>query len=336
MIKSALKVTVGTMLAAGVVAPTFASALHSMSISGSTTYTEASNNGLSFGDINTVPVAGQEGGRRALFVEPEHQHDWAMDLTFRSGTDTRLFVSYDHFHDNKSRDASGVRNIGIAPAFGVTSNGYADVSHRAHELRFGGRHMLHFGPSFDLDLNGFFEYAKVERKTFERIQSNGVINIRNTEDEVRGYGPGFGARARAVPLHDNPCWGIFGGLNASLLYANHEFNQNFSLGTDFPAVMQYQFEPEDSKSIVGKIDASFGIDYNRMIKSDMTSIILNVAVGMRYMNMFNALTSGNTAWNDRDVIGLDDSSAWAVNTGKTFDFGRMGPFLQVRLGGHNS
>jgi hypothetical protein len=333
--KKALKITAGTLLAASLAAPAYASLLHRASVSGTLTYTEASNNGASMGDFVTDNTNLQN--RRAFFVEPEHEVDFAVDGTFRlHGTDTRLFVSYDHFNDDQERDAANLRNLGInfVPPGGAVTSSHAVTENKAQEFRFGARHTLHFGQRFDLVLNGFLEYAKVERTLNERIAQNNNVHYRVTEDQMNGFGPGFGARGRVVLSRDYPNWGLFGGMNGSLLYADNEYSQIETRSTGATPAIQYAFTPEDSKSIVAKLDAEFGLDYTRTVNSDMARFLMSVALGARYMNVINAFKTGNTAFNPA-VLGAGGAVAgsYANWTGSSLDWGRMGPFLQFRLGG---
>jgi hypothetical protein len=55
-----------------------------------------------------------------------------------------------------------------------------------------------------------------------------------------------------------------------------------------------------------------------------------VSLGMRYMNMFNAFKNGNVAYNNGPAV---NAPGLPVYLGGSNDFGRIGPFLQVRLGG---
>lgn len=344
--KKALKVTFGAVLAASMALPAFAGTndfLGRTAVSVAATYTEASNNGVSMGDVFTViPGAGvafPEGARRAFFIEPEHEFNFNAGITHRLlNNDSRLFLTYDHFRDDKERDASGIRNLGLAPAAPVTSQGYGEVRHREHELRGGINHTLHFGRCFDFDIAAFFEYAKLERKMIEHTTlSNGNRHYRQTEDEMRGYGPGIGAMGHARPLREYPNVGFFAGATMSLLYSDHEYDQymnSSSPGAPVP-LLNYQFHPEDSKSIVTKVDAQFGIEYRRKVTTDITSMMVAFELGMRYMNMMNALRTGNTSY-EPTVLNNAVASSFAQYTGAAFDYGRMGPFFRFTIGGANS
>lgn len=335
--KTAIKVTLGTMLVASLAATAAqANPWNRMAVTGTVTYTEASNNGASMGDLLTVANA-NEGGRRAFMVEPETQFDYGVGLSYRMGgsnpsPDTRLYLDYDHFRDSKDRQAVGLRNLGLAPTVAGTTDNNADLRHRAHQFRAGVTQTLHFGPKLDVALNGFVDYTKLERKFNEVARHLVTTNTRSTENELRGFGPGFGAMARGTPLNTCPEFGVFGGMNATLLYADQEFNQELftSVGAAVPALV-YQYNPEDSRSIVAKLDAELGVDYRRVINSDMARVLFHAALGVRYMNAVNAFKNGNTAWNPAELNGVVQN--FAQHTGGSNDFGRMGPFLRFTLGG---
>jgi hypothetical protein len=146
---------------------------------------------------------------------------------------------------------------------------------------------------------------------------------------MKGFGPGFGAAARGTPFSYCPEFGIFGGANTSLLYAQNEYAQTNSAGV--AGVPSYFYNPEDSHSVVAKLDAEFGVDYRRVINSDMARVLFHAALGVRYVNAINAFKSGNTSWNPSALNGAAQNFAqW---TGASHDFGRVGPFLRVTIGG---
>lgn len=343
--KTAIKLTLGTMLAASVAAPAQAELWDRLGVTGTATYTEASNNGLSMGDLRVAAPVGAvvpAGGYRAFFVEPEHTWDFGVGLHYRVGHgnashDTRVYVDYDHFREDHERQAAGLRNIGLnPPAAGPATDVVADVRHRAHQLRAGILQTIHFGSMLDLTLNGFFDYTKIERKMEEIARLNLNTHARTTEDEMRGYGLGFGAAARGTPLRACPEFGLFGGINGTLLYADHEYNQSFyTSGAGVGPQFNYAFTPEDSKSIVVKLDAEAGVDYRRVINSDMARFLFQAALGVRFTNVVNAFKSGNTAFNPT-VLNNNPVANHATWTGHPYDFGRMGPFLRLTLGGADS
>ncbi|MGE4348779.1 MAG: Lpg1974 family pore-forming outer membrane protein [Candidatus Berkiella sp.] len=314
--KTAIKVTLGTMLVAGFAATAQAGSWNRVAVTGTATYTEATSNAATMGD-----AMGPNDFRRAFVVEPDHELDFGIGLSYRLGgnnpaSDTRLYLDYDHFSDDEVRSASGLRNIGNIGGNGVGSQAILDQ--KSEQFRAGITQTLHFGQRLDVTLNGFLEYLKLDRSFSEATGAD----VRTTEDEMKGFGPGFGAAARGTPFSYCPEFGIFGGANTSLLYAQNEYTQAQT------GAVPYFHNPEDSHSVVAKLDAEFGVDYRRVINSDMARVLFHAALGVRYVNAINAFKSGNTSWNPAD--GAAAAARW---TGASHDFGRVGPFLRVTIGG---
>jgi hypothetical protein len=59
-------------------------------------------------------------------------------------------------------------------------------------------------------------------------------------------------------------------------------------------------------------------------------------LGMRYMNMFNVLKNGATAFNPNAGANNDVANDFAPRLGAAFDWGRYGPFLRFSVGGADS
>lgn len=330
--KTALKVAIGSLLAVGSISNAMADFGGRVSGAATLTYTEASNNGLSIGDIRIV--AGNDDQRRAQFLEPEFTADYALELTYRvQNTDTRLFVSYDHFSDDEETLAEQVSHLGFGAAFSSANNARAE--HDSQEFRFGARHVLHFGNRFDMQLNGFVDYHKLERDVFEDVRNGALIRQRHIVDEMRGWGPGFGAQGRVQLMANNPCWGLSGGANVSLLYVDNEYVQTFRDETGaFENNGYSHVNPQDSKSVVTKVDTHLALDFTRGVKSDMANFLLSVVLGVKYQNINNALKNTNTGWSSA-ATGVADSDD-SLHVANPVDWGRMGPFLQVRLGGRHA
>ncbi|MCS5709462.1 hypothetical protein CC99x_011200 [Candidatus Berkiella cookevillensis] len=325
--KTAIKVTLGTMLVAGFAATTAqAGSWNRVAVTGTATYTEATSNAATMGDALIV-AGGNPEFRRAFVVEPDNELDFGIGLSYRLGgnnpaSDTRLYLDYDHFSDDEVRSASGIRNLGNAGGNGVGSQAILDQ--KSEQFRLGVTQTLHFGQRLDVTLNGFLEYLKLDRSFSEAT----AHHARTTEDEMKGFGPGFGAAARGTPFSYCPEFGIFGGANTSLLYAQNEYAQTNSTGA---AATSYFYNPEDSHSVVAKLDAEFGVDYRRVINSDMARVLFHAALGVRYVNAINAFKAGNTSWNPSALNG--NAQNFAQWTGASHDFGRVGPFLRVTIGG---
>lgn len=331
--KKALQVTFGAVMAIGIVGAVSA---HDATIARTAvlvtgTYSKITNDGLTYGDVLLAPsTVGGDGYQRHVFVDPDWEFDFGVGLTHRfCGSNTRFFAYWDRFRAEDDAATSGVRNLGLQPNPNGTefTNGLMQVETKSDELRLGLSRGLSFGHHFSLDLGGFFEWDKIARTAEEyQTQAGSPDRFRSTENEVQGFGPGVAVMARAFPSHDYRHFSVFMGAMTTLLYVNNEFDQYFYDGSQLLA----QYQPDDSKSVVGKLDISFGIDYCSRIHTDSTGMSLGVSLGMRYMNMFNAFKNGNVAYTngpDVTVPGLP------VYLGGSNDFGRIGPFLQVRLGG---
>lgn len=353
--KRVLNVTFGTLIAAGILSPVNAHTndfLRHSAISGTLTYTETSNNGLSVGDYTFGHGSRIENqvffpaliGRRSIFLDIQSDFDYALGYTYRiPGTPTRFFISYDHYHTTDNVDAVGVTtDIGMRTTDGEAFLALFDgrneiegyVNQRENEFKIGFSHLLNFGMHFDLDLSTFLEWDSISRNLYEEaigffLSGGSPIFTeigRNTDSKMEGWGIGVGARAHGKPFRSNLHWGVFLGINTALIWADNEFSQFLEPGI---VGIGYSLDPESSDSIVPKVDVSLGIDYCRIFHSDLGSMLFEATLGMRYLNFINALKNGNTAYNPF-WDGDEDS---AVNTGFANDWGRVGPFFTIRIGG---
>ena len=320
----AITIALSSLIAVGLSAPVAAhNWFDQLAVKAAATYTKPTNNGLDFGFLRTGNFS-----YRPFFVEPSHEFDFAWGLEFRTNHDgdTRAFLEYDHYNHSKQRAASGLILLGSGPEADSTVTG--DVSHDEHSIKFGARHTLHFGPYFDTVLGGFFEYANVE-KTWKRAYAapGGAIQVFDfSEDQMRGWGPGIDALGRAFPFgNENHNWSLFAAGSFSLLWADHEYHYASS-----PNQQEEQdalaLDPEDTKSRVSKMETSLGVEYSRLFTSDVASVVLGARLGVKYLGYFNAFKGGN---HDSVVSG-------AVQFSRDYDYGRMGPFLEFRLGGAHS
>lgn len=350
-----------------------------MTVSVTGTYTKSTNNGLSVGDTLTMNSFGHpnfpahsspsdsadgvmDGGRQWLFLDPGYEGDYALGLTYRfRGTPTRLFATYDHFRDDDSRDDVNIRNLGyewrgLAPSESSDSQdpllsqtlASANVHHRADEFRIGFVTSVPVHPRVTLDSSFFFEYDRVTRDINEEIDGGTLSNgrtlstgvaRRSTENSVRGWGPGLGAKTHVRPFHSRYMqnFGLFAGMKTILLYVHNDFDQEYSETSDNDF---YSYDGDRTHSLVGKLDITFGIDMDGCMCSNIGRLPINLALGMRYMNMFNVFKNGNAAYNTiqpgtNHAPDAPYFRTFAANSGGANDWGRIGPFLQFRLGGSN-
>lgn len=330
--------TCGTLFAASM-APAYAQiddfvTRSAVSITG--TYTETSNNGLSMGDYQIAPSTSGFVGRRAIFINPDSEFDYAVGYTYHIPcTSTHFFMSYDHYRTEDENSAFGdVVNIEISPILNTQVSDTARVEQHSDEFRVGFAHYLDFGRAFVLDLSGFFEWDKVSRSLYETAagevlfgNSSFAIASRSTDSKMDGWGPGMGVMAIIKPFND-PHWGFFVDVKTSLLWVENTFSQSLQNSQPPLALVgDYSLDPEGSESMVGKLDMKFGIDYCKVFPSAM----FEAALGMRYMNIINALKNGNTFFNP-----FWPNLSYAANTGFPNDWGRIGPFLTFRVGGKDA
>ncbi|MBS0287771.1 MAG: hypothetical protein JSR17_10780 [Proteobacteria bacterium] len=349
--KKSLKVTFGTMLAVSMAAPIAAHALvhdaqHHVAVWGDLTYMRPSNNGLSVGDFAMPPFDQNfDGSRNAYFMEPENEFDYAVGLSFRlpNYKHTRVFFNYDHYQDDVDRQGDvNVRNLGLFPLVGPfqATFGTTELELTNHEFRVGAVHDLHFGDHFCLDLLAFFEYDKLRQELFETISqnNNNDLRTRQTENIAKGFGPGVGFVTRWYAR--NPHWQIFAGANTTLLAMDNYFKQTFVVLQGNNVGSGYDYEPTESDSLVGKLDLEFGLNYHCAFKHEMHGLKWDVSLGMRYMNMFNVLKNGNTAFQPEggSVAGIAPNAqiGFATYLGSAQDWGKYGPFLRFKVGGGHS
>jgi len=335
--KKLLALTLGTAFTATVATPVLAeNFLDYTGVYAAATYTTPSNNGLSMGDMITqVPAAGAiDTFNRALFVQPGFSWDYNVGINYHfPHTHTRAFLDYDNFQDNKERQANGVRDLGAFPAAaGPTTNASARVEQHMDEWRLGLTHYLHFGSRFFVDFSAYVEYDRVLQAFYEHNTGGAPIGgvtttaFRETDNSFDGWGPGVGFRITGIPYAPCPNFSLFAGAMTTLLYTKDKFHEY----EYFNAELFYAYSPENSRSILGKLDIDFGIDYRNVLHMNNTKLRSGVTLGVRYMNIFNAFKNGNTYFNPFPTAA---AGGFAANTGYPNDFGRVGPYLQFRIGG---
>jgi hypothetical protein len=332
-----------------------------MAFTATGTYTKTTSDGLSIGDLliqrpnASNPASGvnghMDGGRRAVFLDPDYDGGYALGLSYHfHNSRTRLFLHYDYFRDHNEQDTVNIRNLGYQPG-GLNPDGSTLASTEGHsraedhseEWRIGFVHHAPLHPRVTVDSSFFFEYDRVSRAIHDEIlgfDSSGSTEgsaERFTKDRVKGWGPGIGARTHLRPFHRHHLQGIglFASVKTILLYTDNDFNEDYleTSEDDF-----YFYEPEQSHSLVGKLDISFGVDMTSCIFSSLGQLPFNVALGMRYMNMYDVFKHGNADYNPPQHIRIDPGTShiygsFAANSGPSSDWGRIGPFLQFRIGG---
>ncbi|MBS0289932.1 MAG: hypothetical protein JSS07_07875 [Proteobacteria bacterium] len=317
-------------------------------LEGALTYTKPSNNGLSVGDLefaNSGILNIFDGGFQHVFLDPDNEFDYALGLTYHLlNSDTRFFIYYDHYVINEEQGNINIRNLGMDPFFQDTV-GFAGVRESAYEFSIGIIHDIHFD-RLCLQLHGFLENDKVAQTLEETLNQarvpigeeffSGTHRARTTENVMHGFGPGIGMFARVYPFRCYPQWDFFAGAKTTLLYANHGYSQALIGSTPTLNDNFYLYEPEKTVSLVGKLDIQFGINYHYAFKYDMNGMQWDLTLGMRYMNMFNALKNGNAAYNPHADDDNEMFPNFPANLGYSQDWGRWGPFLKFKMGGAHS
>ncbi len=332
--KRALKLSLAALAAASIVAPVQAASWDKVAVKIAGTYTEATGNGLHFAEVLSAPTAAA-GQWRPVNVQPDHTWDYSAGLSFRlAGNDTRLFFEYDHFKDDESRIISGVgvSALGVNAGAVLVTTVSSTVEHKERDFRFGLVHTLHFGPKFDVDVAGALEYAKMQRRQNTQARdAAGLVHASETFNEAEGFGPNMSATGRVYPWGDhNRDWNFYAKAGVALLYsditATHQ--QRIISANPVAFVGGTSFNPEDSKSILTRVEADLGVEWTRVMRADFSDLSMGVKLGIKYQNTTNAFKNG-------DLFQAGPSGLGGINTSPD-DFGRMGPFLEFKLGGANA
>lgn len=341
--KKAHKVAFAAMLAVGLIASSasanesdlwYNSAIH---VNG--TWTKATENGLNFGDVVAGNTIDGFRTRRAVFVTPETRFDYGIGYTYHFlCSRTRLFFHYDHFSDAHHRDdARHLASLGI-PFLEQTANvaGFGIVHNKSDEFTIGLDRRLAFGRCYTIDTAVFLEWDRVRRSFYEEAaftdeETEDLFRrTRDTYNRFKGFGPGVGVKGRGIPFCC-PYFGLFASFSSAILYGKNNFEsivhaQPVSQGLNG---LIYHLDPDDTHSLVNKFDITFGVDYKRKFQMSCDAIQLSLALGMRYVNYINIFKNGNTYFNPLSPA----DPSYAANTGHAEDWGRIGPFLQFRIGG---
>ncbi|HET9843376.1 MAG TPA: hypothetical protein VFP93_01795, partial [Gammaproteobacteria bacterium] len=278
--KKALKYTLSALAAAMIAAPAQANPwnfINELTFKAALTYTEASGNTANYA------YTGFPQTWRPLFVEPDHEWDYALGLEWRiPGSNTHVFFDFEHFRDDASETAVGAGTFGALPVAGATA--FGSLEHREKDFKLGLRHTLEFGPHFDLALGAAIDAAKIERR-FNEIGTDPVVGVgtRFTHEETDAIGPFFDVTGRAYPWGQGRygnCWSLWARAGFGLLYAEHDY----TLTTAVPGLVLPSFDPEDTNSIITKVEADFGVEFGRVLRLDFINMSLAARLGVKYIN----------------------------------------------------
>ncbi len=342
MMKKALKVTFGAILAAGTLGTAQANMADMFDHVGAHvtgTYSKASNNGMSYGDTFVAFPTAAGGGRfgQPVFVGSKHDWDWGAGLMYGFSEHTSLYFNYEHYSDGSDSNAVNVRNLGVsAPLMGagnpVSTAATGHSSNKTNEYELGLAHKWAQSPKFCIDYKAQLQWDTYDREFYETNDGdNGDFARRTTTNSFKGFGPGVGLMAHARPLSHCPTFGLFAGGVGSAMYGKNEFS---SVAVNQATFLTGVF-PDNSHSIVGKLDVKFGVDYVNNFAMDGCKIPYGLALGMRYMNAFNVFKNGNTYAGPLNVspTGAIASDRFTFLGSTANDFGRFGPFLTFNVGG---
>jgi hypothetical protein len=257
------------------------------------------------------------------FVEPDNDFNFAFGLEYAipmSEADTHFsaVLDYDQYSTSQNDVKSGVLYqtvIGSGAPFnaaGANNDFRGDVHLRDHTWRLGVRRSKEFG-RFDWQLGAFAEYSKVAR-TYSILEANGAAgNQLYTKQESDGWGPSLDMMGRLYPWGRDTGFSVFGTGETAFLYADQTFAVIHSTGGVLNATSDAN--RADLNAVMVRLGATVGVGYARPISEDL---VVGFKVGGRWLNYHNAFKSSSNL-----TVGRND-------------YGRMGPFVELRVGGTHS
>lgn len=339
--KKVLAFAIGTGLAT-VAMPSFAVEQHLdyMGVYVAATYTKPSNNALSIGDIQThVPAPFLHPYSRSLFLSPDFNWDYSLGLSYHfANTCTRFYAEYDAYGAHDHRNADDVAITGSV-LLGLDNTISATVLQHSNEWRFGFKRHIPWGSCFSTELRAFLEYDKVSQDVHSwTYDIGGRTFYQEFNSNFRGWGPGVGLQFRGVPFAQSCHLGLFASFATTLFYAKNLYNITMNLDALVPDNRIFYWNPENSRSLTGKVDIHVGLDYLRVYRVNGCPVNAGLTLGLRYMNIINAFKDGNTAAQYLLLNPIQPVGTFAnfPAFGVPSDWGRVGPYLQFNLGGGNA
>lgn len=323
MMKKVLSITASTLIVAGSVsAPAQAEDVFSrLSVRAAGHYDQATNERGAFATRATTATAAGE----TFFVEPDYEWDYTLGLEYMlpNSDNSSLLFDYDHYNasDNKRVTGTGVTlasvlNAGIANPTQVDG----DLNLKDHTFRLGARRVLDFGDRFDVQLGGYAEYSKVERHhTIIEVDTGaGTSRSFKANEEANGWGPSFDMYGRWYPMGRHSCYSVLAGVEAAFLYGDsvHNVRVTDQAGA-FPAAADALNNENraDLNHVFTRLGGTVALAYARPVNDSWK---FGLRAGARWINYANAF-----------------KNASELSNGRT-DYGRWGPFLEVRVGGVDS
>ncbi|MFO1259248.1 MAG: Lpg1974 family pore-forming outer membrane protein [Gammaproteobacteria bacterium] len=256
------------------------------------------------------------------FVEPDNAFDLAFGVEHalpmsENGTDFNVVLDYDQYSTNQKDVKSGATFssilglAGIGPAADVSRE--ANIQLRDRTWRLGVQRAKEFG-RFDWRLGAFAEYSKLARtyNLLERSVAEGRQLF--TKQESDGWGPSFDIMGRFYPWGRDTGFSVFGGGETAFLYSDQGLSVVSSTNGNRLPDNENQ-NRTDLNAVMTRLGASVGVGYARPISED---VMVGFKVGGRWMSYYNAFKNSSD-----------------LTTGRT-DYDRVGPFLELRVGGTHS
>ncbi|MFO1259250.1 MAG: Lpg1974 family pore-forming outer membrane protein [Gammaproteobacteria bacterium] len=328
MMKKVLSITASTLIVAGSVsAPAQAEDVFSrLSVRAAGHYDQATNERGAFATRNTVVAAPGAVGE-TFFVEPDYEWDYTLGLEYMlpNSDNSSLLFDYDHYNASDNKRVTGpaagagqlasVLNAGIPNPLQVDG----DLNVKDHTFRLGARRVLDFGDRFDVQLGGYGEYSKVERHhTIIEVAAAGASRSYRANDESNGWGPSFDMYGRWYPMGRHSCYSVLAGVEAAFLYGDSVHNVRVTDETGaFPAGANTLNNENraDLNHVFTRLGSTVALTYARPVNDSWK---FGLRAGARWINYANAF-----------------KNASGLSAGRT-DYGRWGPFLEVRVGGVDS
>lgn len=256
------------------------------------------------------------------FVEPDNEFDLAFGIEHalpmsENGTHFNLVLDYDQYSTSQNDVKSGATFAGVIPgaiAAAPDVSRQANINLRDHTWRLGIQRAKEFG-RFDWRLGAFAEYSKVAR-TYDVLERS-VAEGRQVfvKQESDGWGPSFDMMGRFYPWGRDTGFSVFGMGETAFLYTDQAYSVTATQnGAIFP-VAANDANRADLNAVMTRIGASVGVGYARPISED---VMVGFRVGGRWMSYYNAFKHSSD-----------------LTSGRT-DYDRVGPFLELRVGGTHS
>ena len=229
-----------------------------------------------------------------------------------------LLLDYDHYSTSDSKSLTSTtaftNQYGIAP-----TSIEGKLSLKDQTFRLGARRVLPFGDNFDVQLGAYAEHSKVERN--QRITHVVAATARtvNIDQEASGWGPSFDLVGRWYPMGRHSCFSLLAGAEFAALWADSKYSARNVDQTGAIAVDAINNNNRsDINTVTTRLGATVAVAYSRPIND---SFKLGLRAGARWINYHNAFKG--------------DSAILNTSMGRS-DYGRMGPFIELRLGGVDS